>query len=170
MGKFMDFMDDFVFGPINFINRAEGIIKQKAYRDTAVKFSILRIDKGGTHTRGEVRAIIKKYEVPAFGTTHDSKCLHFLVKNRQAAWAEYVLLHAGIELQNPPVNPKNYEYVRQHESGWMPTAWEDQKGNVDSANVSKQRPAGVKTQSSGLNSQLDRIIDWIDQGTLKVGK
>lgn len=161
----MDFMDDFVFGPLNFINRAEGLVRQKMNRCTAVRFSILRIDKGGGHTRGDAREILKKYGVPIFGTTHDAKCLHFLVKSHQAAWAEYLLLHAGVELQNPPVDPKNYTYVEQHQPGWMPSAWADREKNASRIDMPEQKPTDIKTQTSDLTFQVNRVIDWIDQKT-----
>lgn len=162
MDKFMDFMDDFVFGPLNLITRAEGIVKQKVYQDTAVKFSILRIDKGGVHTQNDVKRVLKKYRISSFGYTHDSQCIHFLIKSRQAAWAEYLLLHAGIRLQNPPVNPKNYEYVKQHPLGWMPLAWADQEEDNDTDREANQVYPDDNEQSFGLRGSLDQIANWID--------
>lgn len=125
MANFIDLLDDYVFGPLNLVDLIEGIVRLTAYRDSGVRFSILRLDRGGKYSRPEVRAILKKYGIASFGISHDSQCLHFLVKRRQAKWAEYLLLHAGVELQNPPVNPNNARYYGQHEPGWMPKPWSE---------------------------------------------
>lgn len=162
MGKFMDFMDDFVFGPLNLITRIEGLVRQNVYQDTAVKFSILRIDKGGIHTQNAVKRVLEKYRISAFGYTHDSKCIHFLIKSRQAAWAEYLLLHADIQLQNPPVNPQNYEYIKRHPPGWMPPAWADQEANNDMDSEANQIYPDNNKRSFEPLGPLAQIIRWID--------
>lgn len=174
MGQFMDFMDDFVFGPLNLITRAEGLVKQQIYHDTAVKFSILRIDKGGIHTQNDVKRILDKYQIPAFGWTHDSRCLHFLIKSRQANWTEYLLLLASIQLQNPPVNPKNLDYVKRHPPGWMPPAWADQANADDQIDDDQPLEQSYRNedeqvdeidndrQAPEIRAPLSRLFHWLD--------
>lgn len=174
MGKFMDFMDDFVFGPLNLITRTEGLVRQQIYQDTAVKFSILRIDKGGIHTQNDVKRILDKYRIPAFGWTHDSRCIHFLIKSRQANWTEYLLLLARIQLQNPLVNPKNLDYVKRHPPGWMPPAWRDQTSDHDDVDWAleddeleddeqlDESESDDDRQSSRVHTPLAQLFHWLD--------
>ena len=162
MSSFMDFMNDYIFGPLNVLDRGEGMIKRLIYRDTAVKFSILKIAKGGTHTRADVQAILDRYGVATFGHTHDGTCQHFLVKNRQAVWAEYLLLQSGVDLQNSPIDPKNYGYPSQHPDGWMPTPWSEQHRDADSPNQPHKESFDNREKSISINSQIDRIMDWLD--------
>lgn len=152
MSAIMDILDDLVLGPLNLINRIEGVARLAVARDHGVRFSLLRLDKGGKHTRVEARALLAKYGVATFGTTHDSRCLHFLVKSRQAKWAEYLLLHAGMELQNPLIDPRNAQYANRHARGWMPRPWAEQ----DSVQNDTE-----PVQSPSLESQLDRVLEHI---------
>lgn len=162
MNSFMDFMNDFIFGPLNIIDRGEGLIKRMVYRDTAVKFSILKIAKGGTHTRADVQAILDRYGVVTFGHTHDGTCQHFLVKSRQAVWAEYLLLNAGVELQNPPVDPRNYGYPSKHPDGWMPTPWSEKERSDTPHGQPLQASTENSKQSLGINAQIDQIMNWFN--------
>ena len=102
MSKFMDFMDNVIFGPANLINRVEGQVKLVAYNDTGERFSVQRVDKGGTHTRGAVQSILKEYGIVTFGETHDATYLHFLVKSRQAKCTNYLLDRAGVKTKQEP--------------------------------------------------------------------
>jgi hypothetical protein len=149
----MDFLDDFVFGPLNLINRVEGLIKLAIYHDRGVRLAIPREDKGGKHSLPEVRALLRKYGVDSFGCTHDARNLYFSVKQRQAAWAEYLLLHAGIALLSPPVDPRNAKYVAQHSPGWLPPSWED----GDHMDQPKSNNSHESTDS--FWQKLDRSLD-----------
>lgn len=141
----MDFLDDFIFGPCNLIDRLEGLLRGVSYGDLGHQFAILRADKGGQFTLAEVEALLDHYGIPVYGRTHDAQCLYFHVKKRQARWAEYLLLHAGVTLQGPLFDPRNAGYVARHAPGWMPTAWADQQGdastlgNADTARQSRWR-------------------------------
>lgn len=124
--SFMDFMDDFVFGPMNLINRAEGMVRLMIAGDTGVKLSILRMDKGGKHSLREVQGILKTYGIDTFGCTHDSKHLHMIVKKRQSNWAENVLCRAGVAMKNKVINRRNAVTAAKHKG--MPTPWANKKG------------------------------------------
>ncbi|MBI3957546.1 MAG: hypothetical protein HY328_01965 [Chloroflexi bacterium] len=118
----MDTFDD-LFGPLNVIDILEGLIRGLAYGDLGYGFEIARADKDGKHTLNEAREILKDYGVDTFWYGFDSQKMYFRVKNRQARWAEYVLLHAGVELLNPAFDQRNAGYAASHAPGWMPRPW-----------------------------------------------
>jgi hypothetical protein len=119
----IDFLDDFLLGPFNLIDRLEGLIRLAARRDTGVRFAILRMDKGGKHTRPEVRRMLRRYGVATFGITHDATNLYFLVGSRQAKWAAYLLDSAGIEYTRGVRN-------RTPTNGKMPVPWSIKRGGA----------------------------------------
>lgn len=118
---FLDLLDDFVFGPLNLINRAEGALHLWAYQDFGTQFAIQREDKGGQHSLSGVRSILARYGVPLFGCTHDSRHIYFIVKRRQSVWAEYLLSRAGVELKGAVIYRGNLQ--SNHPQGWMPRPW-----------------------------------------------
>jgi hypothetical protein len=119
----LDFLDDYLFGPCNLIDRLEGLVRGMAYQDFGHKFTVRYADRGGRHTRAEIEALLARYGIAVYGRTHDANCMHFLVKKRQASWAEYILLHAGVEVTSPLIDPRNQAYVAQHPPGWLPRPW-----------------------------------------------
>lgn len=116
----MDFLDDFVFGPLNLIDRLHGLIRGIAYGDLGHRFKILYADRGGHHSRAEIAAMLNKYGIATYGNTHDANCMHFLVKKRQASWADYLMRNAGVALVGEPLTPGN-----GMPKGEMPKAWAD---------------------------------------------
>lgn len=129
----LDILDDFVLGPLNMIDRLEGMIKGIMYKDMGYQLVIPRYDKGGKLTLNEAEAILRTYGVEVYRRTHDSQNMYFNVKKRQARWAEYLLLHAGAELRNPTFDDRNPGYVATHAPGWMPVPWshKQQKDKID---------------------------------------
>ena len=121
----MDLLDDLVFGPLNLIDRFEGLLKAVLYRDAGYRMAIPRLDKGGRYSLSEVQQTLRQYGVATYGHTHDARSMHFSVKKRQARWAEYILLHAGVELTSPTFDERNPGYVTQHEPGYMPKPWSE---------------------------------------------
>jgi len=118
----VDAFDDF-FGSLNIIDIAEGLIRGLLYGDMGYQFIIRRGDKGGKHSLTEVREILKGYGIDTFWFGFDSQKMYFRVKNRQARWAEYLLLNAGVELLNPTFDHRNAGYAATKEPGWMPRPW-----------------------------------------------
>lgn len=121
MSDFMDVLDDFVFGPLNLIDRLEGVLSGLRYGDLGHQFAIPRVDKDGAHSLNECEAMLKRYGIAVYGRTHDAKRMYFHVKKRQAAWAEYVLLSAGVTFASPPVDGRNFETAGKRTT--MPTPW-----------------------------------------------
>lgn len=123
MSDLMDFLDDFVMGPLNVIDRAEGLLSAIRYGDMGHQFAIARMDKGEAHSLNECEAMLHKYGIAVYGRTHDARCMYFRVKNRQAAWAEYVMQCAGVDLLSPPVDARNAGWTARRSD--MPTPWKD---------------------------------------------
>jgi len=127
-GKQMSIMDFFndLLGPLNYIDRIEGLLRGIIYQDMGHRFAVLFADRGGRHSCQEVEALLKRYGIVMYGRMHDAKHFYFLVKKRQAEWAEYLLVHANVAVTSPPINPKNAEYAASHEPGWLPKPWSEQ--------------------------------------------
>ena len=127
MINIMDFLDDWVLGPMNLIDRLTGLLYSAKEKDLGYRMAIPRCDgdKGGEHTLNECEAILETYGVAIFSRTHDARNMYFKVKKRQAKWAEYLLLHAGVELVSQTVDNRNEGYAATKEAGWMPTPWGD---------------------------------------------
>lgn len=153
--SFMDTFDD-LFGPLNIIDTLEGLIRGLAFGDFGYVFEIARADKGGEHTLNEARAILKGYGVDTFWFGFDSQKMYFRVKNRQARWAEYVLLHAGVELLNPAFDHRNAGYAANHTPGWMPRPWSA------GPKTTAEQATGGETERE-LERENDKgILAWLD--------
>jgi len=156
----MDLLDDYIFGPLNYVDRLEGLLKALYYQDTGVRFAIPRKGKGGKHTLQDVSQILQQYGIPIFCRTHDSKNMYFRVKKRQAAWAEYLLLNAGIELNHPLVDPRNINYAASHPPGWMPTPWaEKQPNNLPNTQAPSSSTNKGASKSESLWQEFTRGLD-----------
>jgi len=156
----MDFLDDFIFGPLNYFDRLEGLMRGVIYRDLGHQFAVLYPEHGGKHSRQEIELLLKHYGITVYGRTHDSKHMYFRVKKRQARWAEYLMLHAGIALTGATFDHHNPGYVAGHEPGWMPSAWIDR--NQASNSPPQEEPfahESVNPPSLSLGQKLNHIID-----------
>lgn len=118
-------MIDNLLGPLNYFDRIEGLLRGLLYRDSGHRITVKYADRGGHHSCQEIEKILKKYHIPVYGRLHDANHLSFLVKRRQARWAEYLLLQAGVAVVGEPVDKRNQGYRRGKPAGWMPAAWAD---------------------------------------------
>jgi hypothetical protein len=90
----------------------------------------------------EVELLLRQYGIPVWGRAIEpDNGLSFLVKRRQAVWAEYILCRAGVPLTCELLDPRNESYRERHAAGSMPTPW-DERG------VPPQSPVG-------------HVIDWL---------
>ncbi len=87
-------------------------------------FSIPR-DAGWTGT--SIEQFLKHYGIKVWGRRVTSQHFHFSVEERQANWAEYLLLRRGIPVEGRLFNPQNAAYGRQHAPGDQPPAWADRQ-------------------------------------------
>jgi hypothetical protein len=153
----MDFLNDFVTGPLNLIDHTEWLISGLRYGDLGHQFAIPRADKGGAYNLNQVEEILKTYGVDVYGRSHDSKNMYFHVKKRQARWAEYLMLHAGVELCNATVDERNPGYAASHKPGWMPRPWSE--AGDERAHPAQAQPTGQKAESKGFTG----IVDWLNR-------
>ncbi len=135
----------------------------------------------GKYHVDEVRRLLKRYGAPTFTLLHDHRNFYFSVKRSQARWAEYVMLQAGVELVNPPIDPRNAAYPNRHPPGWMPRPWserESEAGGGGSERASALRASGqlhsptserlnVEEPSSGVIergfNRVDMLLERIIQ-------
>ncbi len=157
MGALMDLLDQYVFGPLNLLDRLEGLLSAGRHRDAGHEIAIPRVDKGGKFSLNEVRDLLRRYGVATYGRRFDAHHMYIRVKKRQARWAEYVLLRAGVELGNPLYDPRNAGYPARHPPGTMPRAWADRSRAHPRAGHSG-RPGPSKGTSPGDEDLVDRLF------------
>lgn len=148
-----------VIGSINVIEEFIGLVRATIYGDVGYEFRIRRIDKGGKHSMPEIKGILRNYGVATFWYGFSGGNIRFRVKKRQARWAEYVLLHAGVELLNPAFDHRNASYAAKHAPGWMPRPWSAGPRTIakDATNhESVQEP--VQEKDKGIVAWLDSLL------------
>jgi len=92
----------------------------------------------------EVEMLLRRYGIRIWGRELDQPDeLAFLVKRRQAIWAEYILCRAGVPLTCPLLDARNAQYRQQHAQGSMPTPWDQQ---------------GI-----GPHTFVDHVVDWLNR-------
>lgn len=69
----------------------------------------------------DVETILGKYHISLWGRGFTKDSLTFLVKERQARWAEYVLQSAGAPVVSKVIDPKN---IQAFDKG-LPRAWDE---------------------------------------------
>lgn len=119
----MDFLDNYVFGPMNLINRISGWLHGAFYGDMGHTFKVKFSDRGGKHSVDEVEAMLKLYGIAYFGRTHDANHFYFKVKKRQAEWAEYIMLRADVALVGERFSANNAKV----QPGKRPKPWAEKK-------------------------------------------
>lgn len=105
------------------------------------RFSFLR---AGDYTGAEVEKLLRRYGIRVWGRELDHPTeLAFLVKQRQAIWAEYILCRAGVPLTCALLDPRNSQYQARHVPQAMPTPWD--------------------ARGIGPHSLVDHVVDWLDR-------
>ncbi len=154
MSTLMDFLDDYVLGPLNLLDRIEGLLVGLWHGDLGYELAIPRADKDGDFSLNEVRALLAKYGVVTYGRRFDARNMYIRVKKRQARWAEYILLHAGVELRNPIFERRNPGYVAQHAPGWMPRPWSEGRRAAPETTTEEMQPPPDEQPPSWLERIL----------------
>lgn len=71
-----------------------------------------------------VEKLLRRYGVRVWGRKIvDGSMRSFVVKERQAVWAEYVMCRAGVPLVDELLDPRNAQYPERHPEASMPTPW-----------------------------------------------
>lgn len=92
----------------------------------------------------EIEMLLRQYGIRIWGREIiEQKELAFLVKERQAVWAEYILCRAGVPLTSKLLDPRNEQYRQQHAPGSMPTPWSER---------------GI-----GPHSFVDHVVEWLNR-------
>jgi len=154
-----DFLDNYIYGPLNYIDRIEGLMKAAKYHDSGYRFAIPRPDKGGKHSLCQVEELLTTYGIAVFCRTFDADNHYFRVKNRQAEWAEYLMLLQGVELQGLLLNEQNADHAANAPVGWMPRPWSVKD---ISTNELLQDSQPSSTKRSTHDTLLRKLQDFID--------
>lgn len=145
----MDFLDNWLFGPANLIDRFTGLLRGIGYGDLGHRFKVRYADRGGHHTRAEIEAMLSKYGIAVYGRTHDANHLYFLVKKRQARWADYLMRNAGVAVVGEPLTAGNGKPRRQ-----MPAAWADNPPKNGGKTAKPTKRTAAKRATKGLWARL----------------
>lgn len=70
-----------------------------------------------------VEKLLRRYGIRVWGRRIEGDTQSFIVKAKQAVWAEYVLCRAGVPLACDLLDPRNAEYAEQHPVDSMPIPW-----------------------------------------------
>jgi len=90
----------------------------------------------------EIEMLLRQYGIRIWGREIlADKELAFLVKTRQAIWAEYILCRAGVPLTGKLLDPRNEQYCQRHAPGSMPTPW--------------------SKRGIGPHTFVDYVVDWL---------
>jgi hypothetical protein len=73
----------------------------------------------------EIERYLRRYGIVVWDRGFVGNDYYFSVKQRQANWAEYLLLRRGIPITGSLFNPLNRNYGEQHAPGDAPPAWAD---------------------------------------------
>lgn len=59
----------------------------------------------------EIERLLRRHGVKVWNRGVLGDSLYFCIKRRQARWAEYLLLRAGVPVTSAPVDPRNRDYT-----------------------------------------------------------
>ncbi len=100
--------------------------------------------RGAGFTGVEVEHLLRRYGIRVWGREiEDDDEIAFLVKERQAVWAEYILCRAGVPLTGNLLDPRNEQYRYRHAPQSMPTPW--------------------SKEGIGPHSFVDHVVDWLNR-------
>jgi hypothetical protein len=72
----------------------------------------------------KVEKLLRRYGVRVWGRkVLEDNMRSFIVRERQAVWAEYVMCRAGVPLAGELLDPRNAEYPDRHPDSSMPDPW-----------------------------------------------
>jgi hypothetical protein len=72
----------------------------------------------------KVQKLLRQYGVRIWGRKIvDGSMRSFVVRERQAVWAEYVMCRAGVPLVGELLDPRNAQYPERHPESTMPVPW-----------------------------------------------
>ncbi len=117
MNALLDILD-----AVNVVDRLGGLILSIRHGG-AHTFAIDRTK----HTGQQVEDVLKRYKIAVFGRRITSTHAILSVPNKQARWAEYVMLRAGIVPDGPLIDARNAPWAGRHAPGQAPRPWGGRK-------------------------------------------
>jgi hypothetical protein len=139
--NFADILDAF-----NWMDRLEGLVSSLTYADWkgALKKAgptglvgeaartlagentwTFHIDRNACWSGGDAERLLKHYGVRLWGRRVTGHHFILTVEQRQANWAEYLLLRRGMSLDGRLFNPDNQRYAQKYAPGDQPPARAD---------------------------------------------
>lgn len=124
-----------VLASFDTLNRIEGFVStfryadwQSAYNTNGINGLIdeflaclvvlncwtIRVNRHTDWSGDEIEDLLFRYGVRIWGRGFSKNDYSFYVKERQARWAEYVLLSQGIPVTSRLFDPRNREYAKRH--------------------------------------------------------
>lgn len=68
----------------------------------------------------DIERLLRRHGVKVWDRGIAGDDLYFCVKRRQACWAEYLLLRAGVPVTSVLIDPRNRRYAEHHPPGSQP--------------------------------------------------
>lgn len=138
-----DYLDEYVFGPLNLIDRLGFIRLWLTKRNGGHRFKLVRpgvfTGEGNPKNFYACIDLLRDRGVDTFAYTHSADYFYFSVSKGQARWAEYILLRSGIgeQLENP-------------------TDWRSENTRGATASIGKGAPPAWKHQAQGRRQRHQR--------------
>lgn len=119
----------------------------------------IRVDRRYT-SGAEAEEILRRAHIPIAGRHVSSTDAYFVVRARQAAWAELVLLRAGVELagSHQIINPKNLQYAAG--KGAVPLWGRDRERETETLEPPARQAKSKRTPVKRVRKPKPR--DWFD--------
>ena len=160
VGQITDILDSGVFGPFNLIDRMRWVIGVIRKCNVGHRFKMVipgkYVGQGQGMTLHQVTQLLQDRGILTYGYTHSANYFYFSVSTKQAEWAEYILLRAGIgdQLENPTFrHDKNVQWAGRHAG--VPPAWKDRRKSPSPKPSSKSAPPKRE------GDLIDRLMEWI---------
>jgi hypothetical protein len=81
---------------------------------TGANAPVIQVSRYSSWSGHAIEQLLQRHGVKIWDRGFLGENLFFRVKRRQAVWAEYLLLRAGVPVVSPPIDPRNREYAERH--------------------------------------------------------
>jgi len=160
MGGLLDLM-----AQLDLIDKVDALVGDVINRGDVKVFHVVRwMDQNGGWSGGTIEQMLKRHGVGIWGRgfTPDTLCFH--VKNRQAGWAEYLMLRAGIAVVSQAVDEHNITWAEKWPTGEVPMWGEGVKAQAHKAiqptqkRHKKRKPSRAVSAGKGIAQALRRAV------------
>ncbi len=81
---------------------------------------VIRVSRASSWSGRAIEQLLQRHGVKVWDRGFLDEELYFRVKRRQATWAEYLLLRAGVPVTSPPIDPRNGAWTARYPPGSEP--------------------------------------------------